>query len=112
MRKVGWSPSVRLFEAAGCGVAIISDDWEGLSEVLTPGREILVAHTREDVLQYLTELPEEEVRNLAASARARCLLHHTAAARASELLTYIAQTQGTAESKVKLLPRAMTAAGG
>jgi spore maturation protein CgeB len=29
MIKAGYSPSVRLFEAAACGTPIISDYWEG-----------------------------------------------------------------------------------
>ena len=32
MIRCGWSPSVRLFEAAACGVPIISDWWPGLDE--------------------------------------------------------------------------------
>mgnify|MGYP001764978704 CR=1 FL=1 len=41
MVKAGWSPSIRLFEAAACGVPIISDAWEGLDHFFEPGREIL-----------------------------------------------------------------------
>jgi hypothetical protein len=33
MARTGWSPSVRLFEAAACGVPVISDDWPGLERV-------------------------------------------------------------------------------
>ena len=33
MRAAGWSPSVRLFEAAACGVPVISDWWQGLDEI-------------------------------------------------------------------------------
>ena len=29
MRRMGFSPSVRLFEAASCGTPVISDEWEG-----------------------------------------------------------------------------------
>src|SRR5574338_705243 len=49
----GYSPSVRLFEAAACGVPIISDVWPGIEELLEPGREILLAHGPDDVLRYL-----------------------------------------------------------
>lgn len=38
MIRAGHSPSVRLFEAAACGTAIISDLWAGLDEFLEPGR--------------------------------------------------------------------------
>src|SRR4029078_9594457 len=30
MVDAGWSPSVRLFEAAACGTPVISDPWPGL----------------------------------------------------------------------------------
>ena len=33
MKKAGYSPSARLFEAAACGTPIISDLWEGLSDI-------------------------------------------------------------------------------
>ncbi len=68
MIRAGYSPSVRLFEAAACGTPIISDAWAGLSELFTPHEEILVARTTEDVLEILRELPEAERR---ASERVR-----------------------------------------
>jgi spore maturation protein CgeB len=43
MAEMGWCPSGRLFEAAACGCAILSDQWEGLDAFFAPGREILVA---------------------------------------------------------------------
>ncbi|MGN6104293.1 MAG: CgeB family protein, partial [Kofleriaceae bacterium] len=43
MVAAGWSPSVRLFEAAACGVPIISDPWDGLDELFEPRTEILIA---------------------------------------------------------------------
>jgi spore maturation protein CgeB len=84
MRAAGWSPSVRLFEAAACGAPIISDRWPGLDEVFVPGREILLADDTADVLAHL-RLPEEERRALAGRARARVLAEHTAARRAEQL---------------------------
>ena len=42
MQAAGYSPSVRLFEAGGRVVPpIISDIWDGLESILTPGREII-----------------------------------------------------------------------
>jgi methyltransferase (TIGR04290 family) len=41
MVAAGFSPSVRLFEAAACGTPIISDAWPGLATLFEPGREIL-----------------------------------------------------------------------
>jgi spore maturation protein CgeB len=89
MIKVGYSPSVRLFEAAACGSAIISDWWEGLDEFLSPGRQILIAHNTEDVLRILTDTPEERRREIGQAARERVLAYDTAAHRAAELEQYV-----------------------
>jgi spore maturation protein CgeB len=83
MIVAGWSPSVRLFEAAACGVPIISDPWPGLDDVLMPGREILIADRAEDVVRYLREIGAQERAAMAAAARARVLSAHTAADRAA-----------------------------
>jgi spore maturation protein CgeB len=89
MAVAGWSPSVRLFEAAACGAAIISDHWDGLADLFEPGREILLASTGDDVLRYLRDLPPEARRELGARARTRVLAGHTAAHRAADLERYV-----------------------
>ena len=91
MIRSGYSPSVRLFEAAACGVPIISDWWTGLDEFFRPGREILVARNSEEVLFYLREMPEERRLKLAGDARARALACHTAEHRAAALESYVAE---------------------
>ncbi|MDQ3459271.1 MAG: glycosyltransferase [Deinococcota bacterium] len=88
MVRVGYSPSVRLFEAAACGVPIISDLWEGLGAFFELGEEILVAESPEDSLRHL-ELAEGERRAVGERARARVLAEHTAAHRAAELEGYV-----------------------
>ncbi len=88
MIAAGFSPSVRLFEAAACGIPIISDDWAGLDTLFEPGREILIARSSEQVLGWLRDLPEEERTAIGARARARVLAEHTAAHRALELEGY------------------------
>lgn len=93
MRSAGYSPSVRLFEAAACGTPIVSDCWEGLDTIFEPGREILVSYSPEDTLRYLRETGTAELAAIGARARARVLAHHTAARRASELEAYIAQVR-------------------
>jgi spore maturation protein CgeB len=85
----GYSPSVRLFEAAACGTPIISDDWEGLSYFFEPENEILIARSSSEVLAYLTELPERQRRAIAERARATVLALHTASHRALELERYL-----------------------
>lgn len=89
MILAGYSPSVRLFEAAACGVPIISDKWPGLEHFFTPGEEILLASTSADVLRYLREFPEDERRAVGAQARRKVLASHSATRRAEELEAYI-----------------------
>jgi spore maturation protein CgeB len=85
MRTLGYSPSVRLFEAAACGVPIISDSWPGLDTVFTPEREIIIADSADEILGILRDLTPERRHALAAAARRRVLAQHTAAHRAEEL---------------------------
>jgi spore maturation protein CgeB len=84
MAALGHCPSARLFEAAACGVPVLSDAWEGLDRFFTPGDEILVARTPEDVLAAL-ELSPEALGRMGQRARQRALAEHTALHRATEL---------------------------
>jgi spore maturation protein CgeB len=84
----GHSPSVRLFEAAACGAPIISDRWPGLESFFVPGEEILIAEQASDVIEILTTLPEDRRRSIAAAARKRLLMSHTAEHRARDLEQY------------------------
>ena len=85
MVRAGWSPSVRLFEAAACGVPIISDQWPGLEEFFVPGREIFVSRSAAETLALLKTLPEDARLAAAERARRRVASAHTAAHRAAEL---------------------------
>lgn len=93
MVRAGYSPSVRLFEAAACSTPIISDYWEGLDSFFTPGTEILVSYSTEDTLRYLRDTSEEERRAIGERARACVLAQHTAAHRALELEGYAHEAQ-------------------
>lgn len=88
MMRAGWSPSVRLFEAAAAAVPVITDDWPGLADFFEPGHEILVARSPEDVRRHLA-LDEQEREAIAARARARVLAAHTAEHRAVELEDHV-----------------------
>lgn len=94
MVRAGWSPSIRLFEAAACGVPVISDPWEGLETLFRPESEILIAATAEEVLTILRELPEHERLAIGRRARNRVLAEHTAVHRAAELESYILEAMG------------------
>lgn len=89
MIAAGYAPSVRLFEAAACGVPVISDSWNGLDTFFEPGREILIADESDAVLDYLYNLPEPERRAVGEQARERVMAAHTAAHRARELVEYL-----------------------
>ena len=89
MIRMGYSPSVRLFEAAASGTPIISDWWPGLETIFVPGKHIMIAHKSKEVLCYLRELPDDERRHLAARAREHVLAHHTADHRAIALEDYV-----------------------
>jgi spore maturation protein CgeB len=85
MAAAGWSPSVRLFEAAACGTPIVSDPWPGLASIFRPGEEIVVAERTADVERALGDLGEEARRAIGRRARERVLAEHTAAHRAEAL---------------------------
>jgi spore maturation protein CgeB len=85
MIRAGYSPSVRLFEAAACGTPIISDTWEGIETLLEPDREILLARTPDDVLNVLGTRSDNERRALGTRARQRILSEHTSAHRAASM---------------------------
>ena len=85
MVAAGWSPSVRLFEAAACGVPILSDRWRGLDELLPNGEAIVIADDTAAAIAAI-EAPPAEAQNRAARARDIVLAAHTGEARARELL--------------------------
>jgi spore maturation protein CgeB len=85
MASMGYCPSGRLFEAAACGTAVLSDAWEGLDCFFEPGREIFTAGSPEEVCEILS-LPRAEIDRVARAARERTLTEHTADRRAEELV--------------------------
>jgi len=87
MIAAGWSPSVRLFEAAAVGTPIISDIWPGLTDLLPAPSAIRLAASGEDVVDALTGVSEAERRAMADAAQAIVLAGHTGRARASKLVT-------------------------
>jgi spore maturation protein CgeB len=85
MARFGHSPATRIFEAAGAGACLITDAWDGIEEFLEPGREILVAHTGEDVVAYLGAVPEKQARAIGAAAARRVVSQHTYVHRAAQV---------------------------
>jgi spore maturation protein CgeB len=93
MVLMGYSPSVRLFEAASCGTPIISDPWLGLGSFFELGQEILVANSPIDVLRLLHETPPDRARAIGERARERLLAEHTSEHRAAQLEDYLASVR-------------------
>jgi spore maturation protein CgeB len=87
MVQAGWSPSVRLFEAAACAVPVISDPWAGIETFFVPGSEILIAEDPIAVLEALEQLTDRGRRAaMGRAARHRVVPAHTARQRAAELI--------------------------
>lgn len=105
----GYSPSVRLFEAAACEVPIITDAWPGLEELFVPGREVLVARTTRDALRFLDGLDAEEAGRIAERARDKVLRAHTATVRAMELERHVDEARGRRGALAMRAPSARTA---
>ena len=91
MVAAGYSPSVRLFEASACGAAIVSDQWPGLNEFLTPGEEVLLPRDEYELVDILVNYPESDRIKLGRRARERILASHTAAHRATQFEEVVAQ---------------------
>jgi len=77
MAAMGYCPSGRLFEAAACGVPMLSDWWDGLDEFFKPDEELLVCRTADDTLAAMGR-QDSELARIARAARERTLQEHTA----------------------------------
>lgn len=88
MAAMGFCPSGRLFEAAACRTAVLSDWWTGLDSFFTPGEEIFIATSTADAIAALQQNPGEWER-VAARAQQRALDCHTAAIRAGHFTSLL-----------------------
>jgi spore maturation protein CgeB len=78
----GWSPTTRMFEAAGASACVISDPWRGIDSFLEPDFEILLAQTGDDVARWLRDVTQERASEIGAAARKRIMSQHTYSHRA------------------------------
>lgn len=100
MIAAGYSPSVRLFEAAACGVPIISDYWDGIHSIFERDTEILIARSSSEVEDYFRNIDEQQRKQIGERARKKVLQYHTAAARARELVQYVREVKEQPHQKV------------
>ncbi|HEX3895608.1 MAG TPA: glycosyltransferase, partial [Rudaea sp.] len=103
MAACGWCPSGRLFEAAACGAAILSDSWPGIEEFYTPGDEILIGTTANHTLAAL-DIDDATLQRIGRAARERTLAEHTSAHRVARLIGYL-------ESALSQTPREVESCG-
>ena len=83
MAALGWCPSGRLFAAAACGAAIVTDCWPGIETFFELGREVIPVETTDDVVEALA-LADDELAEIGRRARERVLAEHTSDRRAEE----------------------------
>jgi spore maturation protein CgeB len=91
MADTGFSPPTRIFEAAGAGACVITDCWRGIEMFFAPGREVLVAASAEDVVEYLRSCEHEQTRAIGCAMRQRALREHTYRLRARQVDAIVTQ---------------------
>jgi spore maturation protein CgeB len=97
MAEVGFSPPTRVFEAAGTGACLITDQWAGIDTFFAPGKEILVASSAEQIVALLRATTYEQAAKIGLAMRQRALRDHTyrqRAAQVSELLSHAVPRRG------------------
>ncbi len=85
MARYGYSPATRVFEAAGAAACLITDYWEGIEQFFTPGVELLVARSGDEVAAIVRDLSPARARAIGQAAYRRALAEHTYAHRATQL---------------------------
>ena len=99
MAEMGYCPSGRLFEAAACGVPVLSDKWEGIDEFFAPESEILLASGTADAMLALDRSPED-LKRIGRAARDRVMQCHTSDVRARQLESILEAARRPAEAAV------------
>ena len=96
MAAMGYCPSGRLFEAAACGTAVLSDWWVGLDTFFEPGEEIIIASSGSEAAAAIRN-DSAQLRYIGARSRQRALDCHTAEKRAQRLIELIESPRDDAE---------------
>ena len=85
MARYGFSPPTRVFEAAGAGACLITDEWEGIELFLEPDREVIVARSGAEVAERLQALTPAAAAQLGKAAQRRIQAQHTYDHRAAQV---------------------------
>ena len=103
-----WSPCVGLYEAAACGVPVISSPWDGMDYFFRPGAEILLAENADDVLRIVHDTDASEARMIGERARRRVLSRDTAEHRVSQLEQHLRDARTRPRAPDRPRPRSRT----
>jgi len=85
MARYGFSPATRVFEAAGAGACIVTDEFVGVELFLEPGREVLTARDGAEVAEHVRALTPERAGEIGRAAYRRVLAEHTYGHRAAQV---------------------------
>jgi spore maturation protein CgeB len=94
MARYGFSPPTRVFEAAGAGACLLTDDWVGIELFLEPDREVIVARSGSEVAERLARLTPSAAREMGLASQRRILAQHTYDHRAAQVETLLDATRG------------------
>lgn len=97
MADVGFSPPTRVFEAAGAGACLITDQWTGIDAFFEPGNEILVVGSAEEIVHYLRTVPPRKAHKIGEAMRVRALHDHLYVQRAQEAMEILRGSTGRTE---------------
>ena len=67
------------------GACLVTDRWSGIEDFFEPGREILVADSAGEIVNYLRTVSAAAVRGIGARMRERALRDHTYELRAQQV---------------------------
>lgn len=104
MARVGFSPPTRVFESAGAGACLITDEWEGIDHFFKPGAEILIAKNGEEVVHHLRQKGAKEAVQIGFAMLCRALREHTYNARAQEFHKFMSTMLAVANDRERIQP--------
>lgn len=93
MAHVGFSPPTRVFEAAGAGACLVTDEWPGIDHFFVPNREILVASSASEIVDHLRRHSAEDCRLIGHAMRRRASLEHTYELRVKKVDSLLREAQ-------------------
>jgi spore maturation protein CgeB len=86
-------PTIRVFEALACGIALVSAPWEDIEGLFQSGRDYLLAGNGQEMRAHLRALLNDHdyARSIAQQGRRTVCARHTCAHRVRELLHILRQ---------------------